>query len=153
MKLLELGTGRMAKSDKESPFWRAMLSVGIYKRNQGKLSRQLTAAAILAAVVLSAWSLSVTLLADLEPPLRLGIPIALGAIGAWFAYRIVNYPVFADFLVDVEGEMLKVSWPSRDELVRATVVVLVVGALLSAVLFSYDVIWQQVLRWIRVLQF
>ena len=44
MKLLELGTGRMTKSDKESPFWRAMMSAGVYKRNQGKLSRQLTAA-------------------------------------------------------------------------------------------------------------
>ena len=76
----------------------------------------------------------------------------------WFisgkgAYRIVNYPVFADFLVDVEGELAKVSWPATDELRRATVVVLVVMLLLSFVLFSYDVIWQQILRWIGVLRF
>jgi preprotein translocase subunit SecE len=153
MRLLELGTGRMAKSDKDGGFWPSMMAVNLYKRNQGKLSRQLTAASTLAAIVLAAWAMSVTILSDLEPNLRLGIATAVGVIGAWFAFRIVNYPVFADFLIDVEGEMLKVSWPSKDELVRATSVVLVVGGLMSLVLFSYDVIWQQVLRWIHVLQF
>jgi preprotein translocase subunit SecE len=153
MKLLELGTHRMAKSEKDGGFWSSMMAVGLYKRNQGKLSRQLTAAAILAAVVLAAWAMSITLLSDLENNYRYGIALAIGLIGAWFAYRIVNYPVFADFLIDVEGEMLKVSWPSKDELVRATSVVLVVGLLLALLLFAYDVIWQQVLRWIKVLQF
>jgi len=153
MRLLELGMGRMAKSERDGGFWSSMLAVNLYKRNQGRLSRQLTAAATLIGVALAVWSMYHTLLANVELPYRYGISAAVGLIGAWFAYRIVNYPVFADFLIDVEGEMVKVSWPSKDELIRATVVVLVVGALLSAVLFAYDVIWQQVLRWIHVLQF
>jgi preprotein translocase subunit SecE len=144
---------RMAKSEKDVTFWQSMASATLYKRNQGRFTRQLTAAAILLGMLLAAWALSVTLLADLEPAVRYGIAGAVAIVGAWFSFRIINYPVFADFLVDVEGEMAKVSWPVTDELRRATAVVLVVMLLLSFVLFSYDVIWQQLLRWIGVLRF
>jgi preprotein translocase subunit SecE len=153
MRLLELGMGRMAKSDREGGFWPSMMAVNLYKRNQGKLARQLTAGAILVAVVLAAWSMSITILAELPETARYAISGGVALIGAWFAFRIVNYPVFADFLIDVEGEMVKVSWPSKDELIRATTVVLATGFLLAMVLFIYDVVWQQVLRWINVLQF
>jgi preprotein translocase subunit SecE len=153
MRLLDLGMARMAKSERDGGFWSSMLTVGLYKRNQGKLARQLTAAAILIAVGLGAWAMWLTILADLPLAWRYGVAGAVAAVGAWFAYRIVNYPVFADFLADVEGEMVKVSWPGKDELKRATAVVLVTMVILSSLLFIYDVVWQQILRWIRVLQF
>ena len=35
----------------------------------------------------------------------LAISIVLFAFGAWFAYRIINWPTFADFLISVEAEM------------------------------------------------
>jgi len=142
----------MAKSEKDVTFWQSLASANLYKRNQGRLSRQLTAGAALLAVVLGAWAMSVTVLADLAPAVRYGIAGAVALVGAWFAFRIVNYPVFADFLIDVEGEMAKVSWPDQGELKRATAVVLVVMLLLSFVLFGYDVIWQQLLKWIGVLR-
>lgn len=153
MRLLELGTGRMGKSGREGDFWPSMMAFQLYKRNQGRLARHLTSGAILVAVLLGAWSMSITILAELPETARYAIAGGVAVIGAWFAFRIVHYPVFADFLIDVEGEMVKVSWPSKDELIRATTVVLVTGFLLAMVLFIYDVIWQQVLRWIRVLQF
>lgn len=143
----------MARAEKVAGFWPSMVGAGLYKRNQGRLTRQLTAAAIIVAVALGAWALYQTLIADLEVPVRSTIAGAVVVIGVWFAYRIVNYPLFADFLVDVEGEMAKVSWPSRDELKRATVVVLVTMFLLSFVLFVYDLLWQQILRAIGILQF
>jgi preprotein translocase subunit SecE len=52
--------------------------------------------------------------------------------------RIVNLPSFADFLISVEAEMNKVSWPSRGELYRASLVVIVVIFLLTAILLAYD---------------
>jgi preprotein translocase subunit SecE len=61
--------------------------------------------------------------------------------GIWFAYRIVNYSRFADFLIAVEAEMNKVSWPTRPELIRAVAVVLFTVAFLSVVLFGYDLVW------------
>jgi preprotein translocase subunit SecE len=70
--------------------------------------------------------------------------------GIWFAYRIVNYSRFADFLIAVEAEMNKVSWPTRPELVRAVAVVLFTVAFLSVVLFSYDLIWNQIFKLLGV---
>lgn len=143
----------MARVERADGFWPSMLAAGLYKKNQGRLTRQLTAGAILVAVVLGAWAMTQTVLADVQPQARMGIAGGVLLLGAWFAYRIVNYPVFADFLIDVEGELAKVSWPSRDELKRATVVVLVTMFLLSFVLFAYDLTWQWALRTIGILQF
>jgi preprotein translocase subunit SecE len=143
----------MAKVEKTGSFWQSMLAFSFYKRNQGKVVRSLTAAAILAAILIGAWALSVTLLGDAEPAIQYGVPVVVALVGAWFAFRIVNFPLFADFLADVEAEMVKVSWPAKEEVQRATAVVLVTMFIFSFVLFLYDVIWQQLLRWIGVLRF
>ena len=129
------------------------MQVGLYKRTQGRLVRQLTAGAVLTAVLLTAWTMSVHLLNGEKPWLQYGVPVAVAVIGSWAAYRLVNYPPFADFLIDVEGEMTKVSWASTDELKRATAVVLVTMLTLGVVLFLYDNIWLQVLRLLGILQF
>jgi len=70
--------------------------------------------------------------------------IALG-IGAWAAFRVVNIPRFAEFLISVENEMGKVSWPSRGELFRASLVVLVVIFLLTTILFTYDFVLKAII--------
>ncbi len=72
-------------------------------------------------------------------------------LGLWFAFRLVNMPRFADFLIAVEAEMNKVSWPSRTELIRSSIVVIVVLLLLTAVLFVYDIVWQWLFRFLGVL--
>jgi preprotein translocase subunit SecE len=75
------------------------------------------------------------------------VPALLVAFGAWLAFRIVNFPRFADFLISVEAEMNKVSWPSRGELFRASMVVLVVIFLLTAILLAYDLILKAAIGW------
>jgi preprotein translocase subunit SecE len=47
--------------------------------------------------------------------------------------------------------MSKVSWSSKQELIRATIVVLGTMFFLAIVLFLYDVIWQTVLGRLGVL--
>jgi preprotein translocase subunit SecE len=69
-------------------------------------------------------------------------------LGGWAAFRIVNIPRFADFLISVEAEMNKVSWPNRNELWRASVVVIVVIFLLTAILFGYDFVLRMVVNWL-----
>ncbi len=120
--------------------------VGLYKRTQGKITRQVTAASLFIAIALGCWQLSLILqtwkwLTDQGVGLEFAIPGALTAIGGWLCYRLVNYPPFADFLIAVEAEMAKVSWPSRRELVRATIVVLVSMLVLIVVLYVYDTAW------------
>jgi preprotein translocase subunit SecE len=63
---------------------------------------------------------------------------------------VVNLPRFADFLIAVEAEVNKVSWPSRAELVRSTVVVLITIFALAGILFLYDFIWSLLLRMLGV---
>jgi preprotein translocase subunit SecE len=58
---------------------------------------------------------------------------------------------FADFLIAVEAEMNKVSWPSRAELVRSSVVVIMVLFLLAIVLFGLDIVWSFVFEWLGIL--
>ena len=48
--------------------------------------------------------------------------------------------------------MNKVSWASRQELFRATIVVLGTMFFLGMVLFVYDFVWKEILIALRVLQ-
>ena len=69
---------------------------------------------------------------------QIGIPLVLFAAGIWVAFRLVNYPPFADFLIAVEAEMAKVSWPTRTELFRSSLVVMLTIFGLAALLAVYD---------------
>jgi preprotein translocase subunit SecE len=73
-------------------------------------------------------------------------------LGWWAAFRLVNMPNFADFLIAVEAEMNKVTWPSRTELVRSSIVVILTILLLAGILYGYDLFWNAVLMAIGVLQ-
>ena len=70
--------------------------------------------------------------------------------GLWFGYRLVQWVTFADFLISVEGEMAKVSWPGKAELRSSTFVVLIVFFLLAGVLYAYDLIFVLLFRIIGV---
>jgi preprotein translocase subunit SecE len=66
----------------------------------------------------------------------------------WAAYRIVNLPVFADFLIAVEAEMNKVSWPSWSELVRWSMVVIIVIFSIGFLLAAFDMFWVWFFNWL-----
>ncbi len=132
-----------------------MFQVGLYKRSQGKVARQVTFAAVAITVALGCWSLmqwlGVWLPSDWSS-MQYVISGVLLFLGCWITFRVVNYPQFADFLIAVEAEMAKVSWPSRTELVRSSIVVIIVIFVLAGVLFSYDVIWNWVFTKLGFLQ-
>ena len=110
---------------------------GRYKRNQGQIARRTTFGALALIVLVGCWRLSEQNV-DKAPLMHYYVPAAFLAIGLWASFRVVQMPSFADFLISVEGEMNKVSWPSRSELFRATVVVILVVFFLAALLFAYD---------------
>jgi preprotein translocase SecE subunit len=68
-------------------------------------------------------------------------PVILAVLLVWFAWRLVNQPTFADFLIATEAEMNKVSWTTRKRLVQDTVVVLVTVVLMTLFLFAIDLLW------------
>jgi preprotein translocase subunit SecE len=129
-------------------FVQELMRFGVYKRNQGRIARQATFAAMAVIVGLGAWSLS-EFYQDKGPTLHYFVPFVLLLAGLWISFRIVNMPNFADFLISVEGEMNKVSWPSRGELFRAAMVVMVVIFFLAGLLFMYDLVLTEIFDFLK----
>jgi preprotein translocase subunit SecE len=118
--------------------------VGLYKPSQGRITRQVTCVVFWTVIALASFKLYQTLIqADVW---RYIGSLGLLIVGFWAAYRAVNFPRFADFLIAVEAEMNKVSWPSKGELIRSSVVVIFVIFMLAIVLFGYDVFWQYLFK-------
>ena len=116
-----------------------LLKTEIYKRNQGRIVRQVTCIAIWVAFALGAWQMYSYL--HVRPSTPLAVNYAVPARAAvcrvcGSAIALVNLPTFADFLIAVEAEMNKVSWPSQTELIRASMVVIMLMFGLTVVLFA-----------------
>jgi preprotein translocase SecE subunit len=138
-----------------------------YKKSQGLRVRRGTVVGLLAVAFCGIWTLvthksleglvnnmnawvlwlpfsggqGLVLLQDI----RFTVPILLTVGTIWFAYRAVNWPTFADFLIATEAEMNKVSWTTRKRLVQDTMVVLVTVFLFTLFLFVVDVSWGWIL--------
>jgi preprotein translocase subunit SecE len=130
----------------------------LYKRSQGRLARQVTFGALAVIMALGAWSMrnhysgmSYTDRPTAQAIYTNVLPLLVLVVGLWVSFRIVQVPSFADFLISVEGEMNKVSWPSRDELVRASIVVMFVIFFLAGILFVYDLALREVMKLVESL--
>ena len=110
----------------------------IYKRGQGRYARTVTFVAVIVIAVAGAAALSGKLQGTVKPVLQFGIPAAvvllLGLVMLW----LVNRPKSADFLIATEGEMKKVSWSSKKEIVGSTKVVIVAVFITAAILYAVD---------------
>jgi len=91
--------------------------------------------------------------ARLYTALGLGVIAALALGFGWLIFRIAHFQPFAEFLIATEAEMNKVSWTSKEDLYRATTVVLATVVLMAVFLFVVDWLWLFILRNIGVLQF
>ena len=81
------------------------------------------------------------------PSVQYTVPLLMLAVSLWLAWRIVNMPTFADFLIATEAEMNKVSWTTQRRLIQDTIVVLVTVVLMALFLFGMDYTWKIVLSW------
>jgi preprotein translocase subunit SecE len=142
----QLRTKKMSKEKKTAaavPLVRELFQWGMYKRSQGRITRQVSFGAIWLLFAVGAWRVWEFLRKDTGTVegMVVGIPAALVVLGGWLAFRLVNLPSFADFLIAVEAEMNKVSWPSRGELIRSSLVVIFSILFLAFVLSFYDTFW------------
>jgi preprotein translocase subunit SecE len=152
------------KTAAEGAFRKELFHAGVYKRSQGRIARQVTFATIAVSIGLGVWQLRGVLHAsdvfgnllaqigmrNSQQAAALGVPLLLFVGGLWLGFRVVNWPKFADFLIAVEAEMNKVSWPSRGELGRSTIVVLFTIFFLASVLAFYDLFWGWFFRLIGI---
>lgn len=129
-----------------SALFQEFLKTGVYKKKQGKVCRASTAAALFVLLMAGVYQLYTSVLAGKGAFSVYALPIILLLVVAWISYRVVNYARFADFLIQVEAEMRKVSWPSKDELIRSSFVVIVVMLLMTLLLFGYDIALQSIFK-------
>lgn len=128
-----------------------------YKRTQGRKMRQYTLIGLLLIGLSGVYSImtrDVLDTGDLVFKLPFGlpnftaltdqqfaVPLLLALAVVWLAWRAINIPTFADFLIATEAEMNKVSWSSRKRLMQDTIVVLVTTLILTLFLLIIDLFW------------
>ena len=131
----------------------------IYKPGQGYYTRLCTA---IGAGIMIAWG-AFFLREELEGFMTQGTPYFLpvqygAAVGFILVMGALTYWVVGlnrkanDFFIATEGEMKKVNWSTRQEVVRSTKVVVVTVVLLGLFLFLADVLFMEFFSAIKVLQ-
>ena len=89
------------------------------------------------------WNLLIT------PGAAIAALVVFGAI-AWRLSFVKRGP--SDFMIATEGEMKKVSWSTRREVIGSTKVVILFTVLLAALLFVVDLVFQWLFQQLGVLK-
>jgi preprotein translocase subunit SecE len=100
-----------------------------------------TGLASFAIVAIGCWNLYMKLQGT-DIRLQTLLPVAVCALFAGLIYWLLNKPVVADFLIAAEGEIKKVSWTSRKELVNSTMIVIFVVVVMAVGLGLVDFLFQ-----------
>lgn len=131
-------------------FWSELFQFGLYKPNQGRVVRQVTFASAALLGSLCGWEMYRSGALSGLGGLSHLVFVVLILISCWFAFRIINYSTFADFLIAVEAEMNKVSWPTKKEVWNAVLVVMFVIFAMAMFLFIFDLLWTFVFELIGI---
>lgn len=129
-----------------------------YKPDQGKVTRRSTFLGCGLLIVWGAWFLYDQLrIYEGDELWRMlitqGIPILFVVVLGTLAWRVSFVGrKSSDFMIATEGEMKKVSWSSKREVIGSTKVVIVFTLLLAVLLFSVDTVFQSLFLWIGVLK-
>ena len=135
-----------------------MMIGGIYKKGQGYWTRLMSAIA-LGLIVL----LGVVWLWDLLAAVKIGdfqtvyiqatAAVITGAVFGWLGYYYIGRkPKVVDFMIATEGEMKKVNWSSRREIIGSTWIVIALTIFIAIFCFLADRLFQQIFTWIDVLE-
>lgn len=122
--------------------------VEIYKKGQGVVARWLTFGVLTALAVFGCYELKEALAGWIAND------AAFGSVTWSFSISVLTFIVvelligllannrrFVDYLIASETELRKVSWPTRQELKRQTVVVIVTLFLFGVMLFAADILF------------
>ena len=132
------------------------MSSVIYKPGQGYWTRLMSAVGwgiVIAFAALWGWNQLATL--DVAEPVYYqgavagAVLLICGAILYWIVYI---KPRTSEFLIATDGEMRKVNWSTRREIIGSTWVVIAISVIIAAILFIVDLGFSAFFRWIGVLE-
>jgi len=133
------------------------MSLGMYKPGQGYWTRLMTAiggGTVIGATAMWLWAELETVHVDfpviyLQGSVAMLIFIVGGAFVYWLTYA---KPSTSEFLIATEGEMKKVNWSSRREILGSTWVVIAISFIIAVLLFVVDIGFSKFFQAIKVLQ-
>ena len=134
------------------------MGAGIYKKGQGYWTRLMSAIAFGLIVLMG-----VVWLWDLLATARIGdiqtiyiqaasAVLVLAVFGLLGFYLLGRKPAVVDFMVATEGEMKKVNWSSRREILGSTWIVIALTIFIAILCFIYDRVFQLFFQLIDVLE-
>lgn len=125
------------------------MDLSIYKKGQGWYTRVNTAIGLGLVVLLGANWLANDVLANVRlfgleaVYTRAIVFVIVMAIFGLIGYHLIGrHHKFVDFLIAVEGEMKKVNWSSRKEIMGSTYIVLSMTIFIALCCFVLDLIFQ-----------
>lgn len=135
------------------------MELGIYKKGQGWYTRVNTAIALGLIVFLGAYWLSDMVsnvrLFGMEPVYTQAITflIVFSIFGSIGYHLIGRKREFVDFLIAVEGEMKKVNWSSRKEIMGSTYIVISMTVFIALCCFVLDLIFARISALAGILEY
>lgn len=130
-----------------------------YKPGQGRYTRLGTAAAggVLALAGANYLYDKLSVMRDLDLAWTLwvqaGVPVLAMALTGLLIYWLVGrHQKVCDFMISTEGEMKKVSWSTKREVIGSTKVVITLVAMLAVMLFVVDATFAMFFNSIHVLK-
>ncbi len=131
----------------------------VYKKGQGYWTRMMTAIAAGLLIVMGALWISDTLkgirIGNIEPIYVQAVAfVIVVAVFGWFTFFLVGCrPKVVDFLIATEGEMKKVNWSTRREIMGSTWVVIGLTVVIALIITLLDyVIYAPLFRAVDILQ-
>jgi len=127
----------------------------IYKKGQGYWTRLMSAIALGMVVLLGvAWLWDLLQVVPIEQPvyLQAAASVVMIAVSGVIGFYVIGLkPKVVDFMIATEGEMKKVNWSSRREILGSTWVVIGLTIFIAIFCFCFDFVFQLFFRQLGVL--
>ena len=134
------------------------MAAGIYKKGQGYWTRLMSAIALGTLILMGCswvWDIAKAIpIGDVQPVYvsATGAVIFGGILGIIGFVLIGRKPKVVDFMIATEGEMKKVNWSTRREILGSTWIVIGLTILIAALCFVFDLLFQRFFMWVNVLE-
>ncbi len=134
------------------------MSATIYKSGQGYWVRMMSAIGFFTLVLMGiVWltdQLAGVQITDIEPVyIQGGVAILTFVIFGLIGYHFIGRrPKFVDFMIATEGEMRKVNWSTRREIVGSTILVILLTLFIALFCQLADLLFSWFFQWVDVLQ-
>ncbi len=126
------------------------MTLGVFKPDQGYWTRMISSAAIGVIALAGAawlWEELALINADRKEYIQMaGVIIFMGIIGLATYLVYWNRRTTCEFFIATEGEMKKVNWSTRKEIIGSTWVVIIVAVTIALILFTVDIIFKEIFQ-------